>query len=86
MQTRERMLTRIVRRLTLAAVAAGFAVSSAAQPVRVPGTKVTLAPPDGFSIAQQYPGFEGTGHLLQIEKPDECIRLTLEFLGKHGLA
>jgi pimeloyl-ACP methyl ester carboxylesterase len=28
----------------------------------------------------------GTGHLLQIEKPDECVRLTLEFLGKHGLA
>jgi len=27
----------------------------------------------------------GTGHLLQIEKPEECIRLTLEFLGKHGL-
>jgi pimeloyl-ACP methyl ester carboxylesterase len=29
---------------------------------------------------------EGTGHLLQIENPDECIRLTLEFLGRHGLA
>ena len=28
----------------------------------------------------------GTGHLLQIEKPEECIRLTLAFLGKHGLA
>jgi pimeloyl-ACP methyl ester carboxylesterase len=28
----------------------------------------------------------GTGHLLQIEKPDECIHLTLAFLGKHGLA
>ena len=28
----------------------------------------------------------GTGHLLQIEKPDECIRITLEFLGKYGLA
>jgi len=28
----------------------------------------------------------GTSHLLQIEKPDECIKLTLEFLGKHGLA
>jgi pimeloyl-ACP methyl ester carboxylesterase len=27
-----------------------------------------------------------TGHLLQIEKPDECVRLTLEFLRKHGLA
>jgi pimeloyl-ACP methyl ester carboxylesterase len=28
---------------------------------------------------------EGTGHLLQIEKPNECFRLTMEFLGKHGL-
>lgn len=27
----------------------------------------------------------GTGHLLQIEKPEECIKLTLEFMGKHGL-
>lgn len=27
-----------------------------------------------------------TGHLLQIEKPEECIALTLEFLGKHKLA
>jgi len=29
---------------------------------------------------------EGAGHMLQIEKPDECVRLTLEFLAKHGLA
>ncbi len=28
---------------------------------------------------------EGTGHLLQIERPDECFRLTMEFLAKHGL-
>lgn len=28
----------------------------------------------------------GSGHLLQIEKPEECVRITLEFLGKHGLA
>ena len=33
-----------------------------------------------------YSFVENTGHLLQIEKPDACIRLTLEFLGKHGLA
>jgi pimeloyl-ACP methyl ester carboxylesterase len=33
-----------------------------------------------------YSFVEGTGHLLQIEKPDECIKLTFEFLGKHGLA
>jgi pimeloyl-ACP methyl ester carboxylesterase len=29
---------------------------------------------------------EGGGHLMQIERPEECIRLTLEFLGRHGLA
>ncbi len=28
----------------------------------------------------------GTGHLLQIEQPDECVRLTLEFLARCGLA
>jgi pimeloyl-ACP methyl ester carboxylesterase len=28
----------------------------------------------------------GTGHLLQIEKPQECVRLTIEFLARHGLA
>lgn len=33
-----------------------------------------------------YSFVEGTGHLLQIEKPEECVRLTLEFLGRHGLA
>lgn len=27
-----------------------------------------------------------TGHLLQVEKPEECIRLTLEFLRRHSLA
>jgi hypothetical protein len=39
--------------LTLALATASFA-----QGVRVPGTKVTLSPPEGFSPAQQYPGFE----------------------------
>ncbi len=28
----------------------------------------------------------GAGHLLQIEKPQECLRLTLAFLARHGLA
>ena len=40
----------------------------------------------GIEGDYDYSFVEGTGHLLQIEKPDECIRLTLEFLGKHGLA
>ncbi len=29
---------------------------------------------------------EGTGHMMQIEKPEECVRLTLEFLAKCNLA
>ena len=40
----------------------------------------------GIEGGYDYSFVENTGHLLQIEKPDECIRLTLEFLGKHGLA
>jgi len=40
----------------------------------------------GIEGGYDYSFVEGTGHLLQIEKPDECIRLTLQFLSKHGLA
>jgi pimeloyl-ACP methyl ester carboxylesterase len=40
----------------------------------------------GLEGGYDYSFVPGTGHLLQIEKPEECIRLTLEFLGKHGLA
>ena len=40
----------------------------------------------GIEGGYDYSFVEGAGHLLQIEKPEECIRLTLEFLGKHGLA
>jgi pimeloyl-ACP methyl ester carboxylesterase len=29
---------------------------------------------------------EGAGHMLQIEKTEACIRLTMEFLAKCGLA
>jgi hypothetical protein len=42
----------------LAAVAEWTAATAFAQTVRVPGTKVSLVPPPGFSVAQQYPGFE----------------------------
>jgi pimeloyl-ACP methyl ester carboxylesterase len=40
----------------------------------------------GIEGGYDYCFVPGTGHLLQIEKPDECVRLTLEFLSKHGLA
>ena len=41
-----------------AALVGGAAAPSSAQSVRVPGTKVALTPPPGFSLAGQYPGFE----------------------------
>jgi pimeloyl-ACP methyl ester carboxylesterase len=40
----------------------------------------------GIEGGYDYSFVTGTGHLLQIEKPEECVKLTLEFLGKHGLA
>jgi pimeloyl-ACP methyl ester carboxylesterase len=40
----------------------------------------------GIEGGYDYSLVEGTGHLLQIEKPEECVRLTLEFLAKCGLA
>jgi pimeloyl-ACP methyl ester carboxylesterase len=41
-----------------------------------------LAPEGGYN----YCFVEGMGHLLQIEKPQECVRLTLNFLAHCGLA
>jgi len=40
----------------------------------------------GIEGGYDYSFVAGTGHLLQIEKPGECVRLTLEFLAGCGLA
>jgi pimeloyl-ACP methyl ester carboxylesterase len=40
----------------------------------------------GIEGGYDYSSVEGTGHLLQVEKPQECARLTVEFLARHGLA
>ncbi|MGB7037116.1 MAG: hypothetical protein WBD71_16505, partial [Xanthobacteraceae bacterium] len=40
----------------------------------------------GSEGGYDYSCVAGAGHLLQIEKPQECLRLTLEFLARHGLA
>jgi hypothetical protein len=42
----------------LTALVGGVPLAASAQSVRVPGTKVALTPPPGFSPARQYPGFE----------------------------
>jgi pimeloyl-ACP methyl ester carboxylesterase len=39
----------------------------------------------GLEGGYDYSFVEGTGHLLQVEKPQECARLTVEFLTRHGL-
>jgi pimeloyl-ACP methyl ester carboxylesterase len=63
-------------------------------PVKLVGCDPNFQGAPAIGPANQALGIEGgydhsfvesTGHLLQIEKPDECIRLTLEFLGRHGL-
>jgi len=48
----------ILRSLTITAFVCALTHPSFAQTVRIPGTSVTLAPPEGFSIAHQYPGLE----------------------------
>lgn len=40
----------------------------------------------GAEGGYDYSFVAGTGHLLQIEKPEECARLTVEFLKRYGLA
>jgi hypothetical protein len=52
------MTITIRRALMLLPIVMTLAGPSAAQAVRVPGTRVTITPPEGFSPAQQYPGFE----------------------------
>jgi pimeloyl-ACP methyl ester carboxylesterase len=40
----------------------------------------------GIEGGYDYSYIEGAGHLLQVEKPQECARLTMEFLARHDLA
>ena len=48
--------------VTIAAVLVfSAALLSARQAVRVPGTGVALVPPEGFSPARRFPGFEHPG-------------------------
>jgi hypothetical protein len=57
-----------------------FATAPAfAQAVRVPGTKVSLTPPAGFTLAQQYPGFEREADratIMVTELPTDASEMT----------
>ena len=63
-------------------------------PVKLIGADPTAKGTPASAVANQalgieggydYSYVEGTGHLLQIERPEECFRITREFLAKHGL-
>jgi pimeloyl-ACP methyl ester carboxylesterase len=63
-------------------------------PVKLIGADPTAKGAPASAVANQalgieggydYSYIEGTGHLLQIERPEECFRITKEFLARHGL-
>ncbi len=64
-------------------------------PVKLIGCDPNMAGASPTAVANQalaqeggydYSFVAGTGHLLQIEKPQECVRITLDFLVRCGLA
>lgn len=63
-------------------------------PVKLLGADPAMKGTPATAAANQALGLEGkydyacvqnSGHLMQIERPDECYRLSMEFLAKHGL-
>jgi pimeloyl-ACP methyl ester carboxylesterase len=69
--------------------------SEFAGPVKLIGCDPNMKAAAGTGPANQalaieggydYSFVEGTGHLLQVEKPQECARLTVQFLARHSLA
>lgn len=73
----------------IASLAAGVAN---AQAVRVAGTRVSLVPPDGFSPAQQFPGFQHAGleaSIMVSEMPGSAFEMqrgmTREALARQGM-
>lgn len=64
-------------------------------PVKLIGADPTAKGTPATAPTNQALGVEGGydysfvkdgGHLLQVEQPEECFRLTMEFLARHGLA
>ena len=65
-----------------------------AGPVKLIGCDPNMKGAPATGLANQALAREGgydysfvadSGHMLQLEKPQDCVRLTLEFLAKHGL-
>ena len=68
------------------------ALPVAAAPVRVPGTSVSLQPPEGFALAENYPGFQSAEQqasimVTQVPAPFAEIRkaMTEDMLATRGI-
>jgi hypothetical protein len=74
------------------AIAGAFAVPATAERIAVPGTRVSLEPPDGFVLAERFPGF---GHrasgasimVTEMPAPVDEVRkgMTAEGLAGRGM-
>jgi hypothetical protein len=86
------MAKSLVRVLIAIAIVQCQAIPTLAQAVRIPGTKVSLTPPAGFSPAKRYPGFERAAEQASImvtELPapaDDMMRaMTKRALASRGM-
>jgi hypothetical protein len=75
-----------------AAISIGSATAGAADSVRVPGTRTSLQPPTGFSLADRFPGFQRAdlqSSIMVSEIPapvtDMMNGMTKEGLAKKGM-
>jgi hypothetical protein len=69
-----------------------LAGAAAAAPTRIPGTRVTLDPPEGFTPAEQFPGFQRTDQgasILVTEMPGRVVEvyagMNKEALASRGI-
>lgn len=69
-------------------IAAGWAIQAGAQQVSVPGTKVSLDPPDGFAPSDRFPGFQSRdiGASIMVTEIPGPISKVRSGMTRRGLA
>jgi hypothetical protein len=80
---------RLVSVVAFALVGLGVASSAAAQLVAVPGTHVALVPPQGFTLAREFSGFENKrgGSSITVEEmpPNTAADIVASFSSPKGV-
>ena len=81
---------RLVRILACVVFGLTFAFGASAQLVAVPGTHVALAPPQGFTLARDFGGFENKrgGSSITVEEmpPNTAAEITTAFSSPKGVS